>query len=98
MFLFCSNKPWTTELIRRKISALRLEMADVEAAVRELVERDRDCTEKALAQMDLRRKINLLIGEWKAAVGGDVLPNVRDRMSLRSAKASGSPLRVIARR
>jgi len=73
-------------------------MADVEAAVRELVERDRDCTEKALAQMDLRRKINLLIGEWKAAGGGDVLPNVRDRMRLRSAKAAGSPLRVVARR
>ena len=73
-------------------------MADVEAAVRELVERDRDCTEKALAQMDLRRKINLLIGEWKAAGGGDVLPNVRDRMRLRHAKASGNPLRVIARR
>ncbi|MGY2934055.1 hypothetical protein ACVWZ6_003657 [Bradyrhizobium sp. GM6.1] len=69
--------------IRRKISALRLEMADVEAAVRELVERDRDCTEKALAQMDLRRKINLLIGEWKAAGGGDVLPNVRDAPSFR---------------
>ncbi|MGY4435276.1 hypothetical protein ACVWWO_007753 [Bradyrhizobium sp. F1.13.1] len=84
--------------IRRKISALRLEMADVEASVRELVERDRDCTEKALAQMDLRRKINLLIGEWKAAGGGDVLPNVRDRMRLRSAKAAGSPLRVVARR
>lgn len=73
-------------------------MADVEAAVREFVERDRDCTEKALAQMDLRRKINLLIGEWKAAGGGDVLPNVRDRMRLRSANTSGSPLRVIARR
>jgi hypothetical protein len=84
--------------IRRKISALRLEMADIEVSVRELVERDRDCTEKALAQMDLRRKINLLIGEWKAAGGGDVLPNVRDRMRLRSAKAAGSPLRVVARR
>jgi hypothetical protein len=48
--------------------------------------------------MDLRRKINLLIGEWKAAGGGDVLPDVRDRMRLRSAKTSGSPLRVIARR
>jgi hypothetical protein len=84
--------------IRRKISVLRLEMADVEASVRELVDRDRDCTEKALTQMDLRRKINLLIGEWKAAGGGDVLPNVRDRMRLRAAKTSGSPLRVIARR
>ncbi|MGY3080361.1 hypothetical protein ACVWZZ_006769 [Bradyrhizobium sp. LM6.10] len=83
--------------IRRKISALRLEMADVEASVRELVDRDRDCTEKALAQMDLRWKINLLIGEWKAAGGGDVLPDVRDRMRLRSAKKAGNPVRAIAR-
>ena len=66
--------------IRRKIRALRLEMADVEASVRDLVERDRDCTEKALAQMDLRRRINLLIGEWKVAGGTDVLPDVRDRV------------------
>lgn len=73
-------------------------MADMEASVRDLVDRDRDCTEKALAQMDLRRKINLLIGEWKAAGGGDVLPNVRDRVRLRTAKTSAIPLRAIARR
>ena len=42
-------------------------MADVEASVRASVNGDRDCTEQALAQMDLRRKVNLLIGEWKAA-------------------------------
>jgi hypothetical protein len=84
--------------IRRKISALRLEMAAVEASVRDLVGRDCDCTEQALAQMDLRRKINLLIGEWKAAGGGDVLPDVRERVRLRPATTSGSPLRVIARR
>jgi hypothetical protein len=84
--------------IRRKISALRLEMAALEASVRDLLDRDRDCTEKALAQMDLRRKINLLIGEWKAAGGGDVLPDVRDRVRLRSVKTSGNPVRVIARR
>ncbi|MGY4373592.1 hypothetical protein ACVWZ3_001231 [Bradyrhizobium sp. i1.3.6] len=74
-------------------------MADIEVSVRDLVNRDRDCTEKALAQqMDLRRKINLLIGEWKAAGGGDVLPDVRERVRLRPATTSGSPLRVIARR
>jgi hypothetical protein len=84
--------------IRRKISALRLEMVAVEASVRDLVNRDRDCTEKALAQMDLRRKINLLIGEWKAAGGGDVLPDVRDRVRLRPVKTSGNPVRAIARR
>ena len=73
-------------------------MADIEAGVRDLVNRDRDCTEKALAQIGLRRKINLLIGEWKAAGGGDVLPDVRERVRLRPATTSGSPLRVIARR
>lgn len=73
-------------------------MADIEVSVRDLVNRDRDCTEKALAQLDLRRKIILLIGEWKAAGGGDVLPNVRDRVRLRAAKTSDIPLRVSARR
>lgn len=42
-------------------------MAEVEASVRDLVNGDCDGTERALAQIDLRRKINLLIDEWKAA-------------------------------
>ncbi|QQN67226.1 hypothetical protein JIR23_09970 [Bradyrhizobium diazoefficiens] len=62
-------------------------MAGVEASVRDLVNRDRDCTEQAQAQMDLRRKINLLIGEWKAAGGGEVLPDIRDRVRLRPLKS-----------
>lgn len=61
-------------------------MADVEASVRDLVNRDRDCSERAQAQMDLRRKINLLIGEWKAAGGGEVLPDIRNRVRLRPLK------------
>jgi len=73
-------------------------MADIEASVRDLVNRDRDCTEKALAQMDLRRNITLLIGEWKAAGGGDVLPDVRDRVRLRPVKKASNSLRAIARR
>lgn len=73
-------------------------MADVEASARDLVNRDRDCTEEALAQMELRRRVNLLIGEWKAAGGGDVLPDVRDRVRLRPLKKVANPLRAIARR
>jgi hypothetical protein len=84
--------------IRRKISALRLEMADVEASVRDLVNRDRDCTDGAQAQIELRRKINLLIGEWKAAGGGEVLPDIRDRVRLRSVKIESKPAGAIARR
>jgi hypothetical protein len=84
--------------IRRKISALRLEMADVEASVRDRINGDRDCAEQALAQLDLRRKINLLIGEWKAAGGGDVLPDVHDRVRLRLVKTAGKQERTAPRR
>jgi hypothetical protein len=84
--------------IRRKISALRLEMADVEASVRDLVNRDCDCTDQALAQINLRRKINLLIEQWKAAGGSDVLPDVRDRMRLRFVKKADRPAGALARR
>lgn len=72
-------------------------MADVEASVHDLVERDCDCTEMALAQMDLRRKIKVLIGEWKAAGGSNVLPDVRDRVRLRPVKAVGNPVSGIGR-
>jgi len=68
-------------------------MADVEASVRDLVNRDRDCTERAQAQIDLRRKINLLISEWKAAGGGEVLPDIRDRVRLRPLKNESRPAR-----
>ncbi|OAF02886.1 hypothetical protein AYJ54_25080 [Bradyrhizobium centrolobii] len=73
-------------------------MADVEASVRDLLNRDRDCTEPALEQIGLRSKINVLISEWKAAGGGDVLPDIADRMRLRSVKKDGKPARAIARR
>lgn len=43
--------------------------------------------------MDLRRKINLLIGEWKAAGGGDVLPDIGDRVRLRPLKNETRPAR-----
>ncbi|MDA9418611.1 hypothetical protein XH81_27635 [Bradyrhizobium sp. CCBAU 25360] len=73
-------------------------MAGVEASVRYLINGDRDCVQQALVQMDLRRKVNLLIGEWKAAGGGDVLPDVRDRVRLRLVKTAVGPERASTRR
>ena len=64
-------------------------MAYAEASVRERVARDHDCTEKALTQMDLRRKIKLVIKEWKAAGGSHVLPDIRRRVRPRPVKGSG---------
>lgn len=68
-------------------------MANVEVSVRDLVNRGRDCTERAHTQMDLRRKINFLIGEWKVAGGGEVLPDIRDRVRLRPQKDESRPAR-----
>lgn len=73
-------------------------MADVEASVRDLVNRDCDCAEQALAQINLRRRINLLIAEWEAAGGDDVLPDVRGRMRLRAVAKVDRPASVLARR
>ena len=73
-------------------------MAGVEATVRDLVNRDRDCAERVQAQMDLRRKINLLIGEWKAAGGGEILPDIRHRVRLRPSKNETRSAGMAARR
>ena len=47
--------------IRRKISALRGEMARVEETMRNQINQDLDCTESALRLMALRADILLLI-------------------------------------
>nr|WP_128924215.1 hypothetical protein [Bradyrhizobium guangxiense] len=73
-------------------------MTAVEATVRDRVNGDRDCIEQALAQMNLRRKINLVISEWKAAGGGDVLPDVGDRVRHRLVKTIGNSARASMRR
>ena len=57
--------------IRRKIIALRAEMARVEETMRNQINQDLDCTESALRLMALRADILLLVDEWKVAGGSD---------------------------
>jgi hypothetical protein len=64
--------------IRHKISVLRAEMAEAEAAVRDQVNHDLDCTIDAQRLMALRAEVADLIGRWKAAGGGEHLPSVRE--------------------
>ena len=52
--------------IRRKISALRSEMAEIEAAVRDQVNHDLDCTADARRLMAMRAELAGLIGGWRA--------------------------------
>ncbi len=84
--------------IRRKISTLRLEMSDLEAAVRDLLNRGLDCAESARRQIGLRRDMTRLIGEWRSAGGGDLLPKVGERVGLRQANKDDRPGRAASRR
>ena len=59
--------------IRRKISTLRAEMLVMEKAVRDLVNRDLDCTDMSLRLMAARADLAELIRRWREAGGGDSL-------------------------
>ena len=61
--------------IRRKISLLRARMLELEAVAREQVGQGVDCALAADEQLAARKEIARLIGEWKAAGGGDRLPD-----------------------
>jgi len=66
--------------IRRKISALRAAMTLVEAAIRDQVNRDLDCSEASYRLLAMRSEVAELIGRWRATGGGDRLPTVRERL------------------
>ncbi len=67
--------------IRRKISALRTDMMELDQAVRNQVRQDEDCTATAHVLMTRRKELVALIKEWKAAGGGDRLPNAQERLA-----------------
>jgi hypothetical protein len=66
--------------IRRKSSSLRAEMMDVEAAIRDQINHDLDCTAASLRLMAQRAELLVLLGEWKAAGGSNRLPTVEERL------------------
>jgi hypothetical protein len=91
--------------IRRKISALRPDMIEVEGSIRDQIKHDLDCTETAMRLMAMRRELAALIVDWKAAGGGDRLPTVEvppkedHRSGERNEKnGKGPKLRIVARR
>jgi hypothetical protein len=64
--------------IRRKVSALRARMIELEELARNQVKHDLDCAEAAGRQLALRREMVGLIAEWKAAGAGDRMPGPPD--------------------
>jgi hypothetical protein len=67
--------------ICRKISALRTEMAGVEAAIRDQINHDLDCSEASYRLMAMRAEVAALVGQWRAAGGGERLPSMPERLS-----------------
>ena len=66
--------------LRRKIRTLRLKMLDMEAAIRDQVNHDQDCTEAALRLMGMRQEMTALVGEWSLLGGADRLPTIQERL------------------
>ena len=84
---------------RRKISALRADMSEVEGAIRNQIKHDLDCAESAMRLMAMRQELAALIGDWKAAGGRDRLPTVEVRpKENRRPPEKSEKLRVIGRR
>ena len=85
--------------IRRKISALRADMAELEGSIRGQIKHDLDCAESAMRLMAMRQELAALIGDWKAAGGGDRLPTVEvPPKENRRSPEKNEKLRIPARR
>lgn len=82
--------------IRRKINMLRSSMLELETQVRDQIAADLDCAQAAGEQLAARREIARLIGEWKAAGGGDRLPDPASQK--RVSKRAELRLRVLSAR
>jgi hypothetical protein len=66
--------------LRRKISALRLDMLDIEVSIRDQISNDRDCSESAGHLMRMRQQLTVLIKEWTLLGGGERLPTITERL------------------
>jgi len=66
--------------IRRKISALRAKMLDIEGSIRDQINRDLDCAETSLGLMAMRREMVSLIRERDALGGSEQCPNIAERL------------------
>ena len=66
--------------IRRKISALRGKMLDIEGSIRDQINHDLDCTGASLRLMDMRREMVSLIRQRDTLGEGESCPNIADRL------------------
>jgi hypothetical protein len=82
--------------IRRSIGLMRARTLELEALVHEQIRQNLDCAQSAGEQLAARREIAKLIGEWKAAGGGNRLPDPASHK--RMGKQAQLRLRVLSAR
>jgi hypothetical protein len=82
--------------IRRNISLLRARTIELEVLVRDQIGQGLECSQAASEQLAARRDVTRLIGEWKAAGGGDRLPDPASQRRL--GKQAQLRLRVLSAR
>jgi hypothetical protein len=66
--------------LRRKISALRLDMLDIEVQIRDQINHDRDCSESASSLMQMRQHLTAMVKQWTLLGGGERLPTITERL------------------
>jgi hypothetical protein len=79
--------------IRRKISFLRTEMLRTEDAIRQQINRDRDCSEASLQLMAMRTTLLGLIGERNSMGGCERLLDVEERLKADYRAVNKKPLK-----
>src|SRR4051812_23943652 len=66
--------------LRRTIKLSRQEMLDLQGAIRDQIQHDRDCTESAVRLRDRRGELSFLNRKWPRLGGGDRLPTIPERL------------------
>lgn len=76
--------------IRRKMYVLRAEMVRVEDAMRDQIRQGLDSTESGLRLLAMRKDLATLVGNWRAAGGGEPLPTIKERLKANHRPAERS--------
>jgi hypothetical protein len=67
--------------IRKQISNLRVQMADVENQIRLQVAHDMECSEASFRLMAMRRELVALIRQRDAMGGAETCPTIAERLA-----------------
>jgi hypothetical protein len=79
--------------IRKEMNALRVEMLHAEDGIRNLVNRDHDCTASAQRLLAMRAKMSALVREWRHLGGIAHLPTIEERLKEKRGPSTRARIR-----